>query len=306
MAMTFWVKISRLLGIATAALALWLASSTPAAAQAHACPSPGANEQVVGMTPSGPLCVYIDNMAPAAPSAPPRVTNRYASIAWHPDVDQVWVFGNYDAPNGAAPRAMAACQQAMGDGCRSLGEWRNAWVAIARDWSGYLHSGDGANAAAARQSVLNSCRGDQPLPCEIIGSYGAGERLRRPDFAVARKLYGAGAWVEDRQAPAGMRAWIATGHASADDATGAAVAACQRANPGSTCAFWAVSGNGLIQTFTGDGNPHALPERNAKRAAEAMKARCAARGERRCVPQAAYDSRKSGLFVHDFAAGASK
>ncbi len=290
---------------------LGLASIAPPAAAQYPCPSPGPNDQVVGEIDLGPglgkglMCVPRNN-GPAPPPAAPRIVNQHASIAWHPDVDQVWLEGNFDGPRGAQEKALAACQRAMGPGCVSIGEWANSTTAIARDWNGFLHSGWGVNGDAAKAAALANCGRDQPLPCEIVASYGAGKQRATPDLAKARKLYGAAAWVEDKRAPktAPGRAWIATGHPTLAAATGAAIAACQRANPGLTCIYWGVSGNGVIQTYTNDGRPNGLPERDAKRAVAAMKALCAPQ-KQTCRPQAVYDSRRPGLFVHDFATGSA-
>lgn len=58
--------------------------ASPAMAQ-HACPSPGPNEQVVGMHDGGPgigqlpLCDYRDQNQP--PPQAPRPTAKWASIA---------------------------------------------------------------------------------------------------------------------------------------------------------------------------------------------------------------------------------
>jgi hypothetical protein len=292
--------------IITALLAL-AGIALPAAAQ-YPCPSPGPNDQVVGEVDlggglgKGLMCVPRNN-GPAAPPAAPRIVNQYASIAGHPDVDDVWMEGNFDGPRGAQEKALAACQRAMGSGCVSFGEWANSTTAIARDWNGFLYGGWGVNGGAAKAAALANCGREQPLPCEIVGTYGAGKQRATPDLAKARKLYGAAAWVEDKRAPktASVRAWIATGHPTLAAATGAAVAACERANPGLTCAYWGVTGNGVIQTYTDRGVPNGLPERNAKRAAEAARKLCAKEGGA-CILQKAYDTRRPGLAVHDFAA----
>ena len=176
------------------------AVTSPAQAQ-HPCPAPGPNERIVGMHNPGPglasypICVWTNNgpSGPPAPAPPPRIISTYASIAMHPDVDGIWMEGNFDGPNGAEPKVMALCQQATGGGCVSVGEWQNSDMAIARDWNGYLTSGWGRNGNEARQSALNACRREQPTPCEIVGTYGSGRDNVRPRLPRDLKLYGAGA-----------------------------------------------------------------------------------------------------------------
>ena len=77
--------------------------------------------------------------------------------------------------------------------------------------------------------------------------------------------------------------------------------ACQQAT-GLTCVYWAVAGNGVVQTFASDQRNSALPERTGSRAVAAVNAWCRQQGMR-CRPQQAYDSRRSGLFVHNFETG---
>ena len=286
-----------------------LGIATPAAAQ-HPCPAPGPNERIVGTHNPGPgqasypICVWT-NSGPT-PSAPQRVVNTYAAIVWHHNVQGVWLEGNFSEPNVAEPRAMAACQRAMGDGCVSVGEWQNSDVAIARDWNGSLYSGWGRSGGEARQSALDGCKREQPLPCEVLGTYGSDRGRVQPSFPRDLKAYGAAASPQGPGAPnpspPSDRAWIATGHASEQDATAAAVAACQQANPGQTCLYFAVVANGVIQTFSSDKRHNALPERNAGRAVDAVRAVCSSR-QQRCRPQIAYDSRRPGLFVHNFETG---
>ncbi|HEV7228606.1 DUF4189 domain-containing protein [Brevundimonas sp.] len=283
-----------------------LGFAAPAAAQ-YPCPAPGPNDRVVGTHSPGPgllpypICVPANN-GPAPPPAPARAVDTYASIAWHPDVEDVWLEGNFDGPNGAVPKALEACRRAMGDGCQSIGEWSNSSMAIARDWNGYLHRGWGQDGGIAREAALEACRRDQPLPCEIVGTFGSGRQRAQPDMRRDRKLYGAGAWVEGLDRGQRTQAWIATGLLNENDAANAAIAACQEANPGLTCVYWAISGNGVVQTFMREDGPSALPERDERRALRAMREHCATLGVT-CRAQAAYDSRRRGLFVHDFGTG---
>jgi len=288
-------------------IGLGLFGFTSAAQAQYACPGDTPTDRMVGVhnpgngAPSHPICVP-RNDQPAAPAPPPRIVDTYASIAWHPDVEGVWLEGNFDGPNGAAPKAMEACQRAMGQGCQSIGEWSNSSMAIARDWNGYLHRGWGENAGIARRAALDACRRDQPIPCEIVGTFGSGRQRAQPDLRRDRKLYGAGAWVDGLNRADRTTAWIATGHLTEVAATDAAVLACQAANPGRSCVSWAVSGNGVVQTFMRDDGPSALPERDGRRAVQAMREFCASLGVS-CRAQAAYDTRRRGLFVHDFTTG---
>lgn len=281
------------------ALLLSVFASQPALAQyeAHPCPGgPGAGEVQVAVAHDGmPMCRRTE---PAAPPPPPRIYNLFGSIAWHPDADDVWMSGNWDGPISGQEEALAACNAAMGGGCSSIGEWQNSSMEVARDWNGSLWKGWGANGGTARKEALNVCRQDQPIPCEIIGTFSSGKRRHAPDPALARKRYGAGSWPED---PAlRSAAWIATGRASQSKATGAAVAACQQANGGKPCVYAAVTGNGVIQPFIAEaGWKSFLPGTSAKRAAETVKAYCSQK-RTNCTVQKSYDSRIVGDFVHRF------
>lgn len=283
-----------------AAWCLWGAS--PAAAQAYPCSGPGPGERMIGMTPGGngiapvPLCVRDGGGA----GAPVTYVDTVASIAWHAEAADVWVEGSYDGPNTAERVALQACNEAMGGGCSSIGEWKNSSMAILRDRQGYFYSAWLGDGGATRKKVMADCSAKQLLPCEQFGKYGAGTRRRWPGAGV-RKAFAAGAWVTASDAYDG-KLYVAGGAATADAATAAALKACADATR-QECNVTALSGNGIIQTYRmNGGDDTATVETSAKRARAAAELYCKQKKAESCVMQRQFDARTPGLFVHDFAA----
>ena len=81
---------------------------------------PGADEVQVGMSGGGngvgsvPMCAARLGGGSTSPAPAPTYYYIYGSIAWHPDVADVWMIGNYRSSNEAEREALAACQRAMG------------------------------------------------------------------------------------------------------------------------------------------------------------------------------------------------
>lgn len=300
-------RIGQVLAIALA----WCLWPAAAQAQGYACSGPGPGERVMGQLPGSNgqpgllLCVRDDNGGPPAP--PPAPINRYAGIAWHPDAADVWVDGNY--ANSAAPGergALAACTRAMGNGCTSAGGWWNSSTTIIRDKAGYFYrawAGEGGN---EREQVLAECSAKQPLPCEVFATIPAstGKRSPRGD---PRKYFVASAWVKGGVSDGyNSKLYVASGYRSGDEATSAAIKACSDATS-RACETNALSGNGFIQAYRMNGSEDsATSENSASRAKQAAQVNCKKLKGVTCELQALFDSRKPGLFVHDFAAGKAK
>lgn len=272
---------------------LWSGS---AHAQAFPC-SGGQGERMVGMSQGGgvapfPLCVS-DGEAPA-PQAP---ADSYAAIAWHPDAADIWVDGNYTGPNSAVPGALEMCNRVMGGGCTSTGEWWNSSMTVIRDRTGDFHRGWNGEGKAERRKALAECSAGQLLPCEVFATIRSSTDRRSPG-ASARKLYAASAW---RVGANGYdhKLYVASGYRSAEAATAAAVKSCSDATS-QVCQSNALSGNGFIQAYSTDDGESATPETTAKRAQEAAKLNCKMLKSKTCELQAIFDSRKPGLFVHEF------
>lgn len=303
--------IARLSGATIAALAaLFIATSlfVPSPAKAgYPCrcgPGPCPDEIKIGETSGGPgvapvaLCVPKQGPAPAV--APRPVKNVYGAIAWHPDVGDVWMSGNYDGPNAAPGDAMAACRAAMGGGCTSIGEWNNSSMTIIRNRYGELFNAWAGDGGRTRKAVLADCNAKQLLPCEVVGTFAASKQSHTPALSTARKLYAAAAWVKGTEGY-DSRLYIARGHRALADAEREALAACTKAT-GVPCGLLSYAGNGFIQTYA-IGNGHsATAETSAKRAAQAAGLQCK-RQKQACKLQTVYDSRTPGLIVHEFLAG---
>ncbi|MBJ7442496.1 MAG: DUF4189 domain-containing protein [Sphingopyxis sp.] len=293
------------------ALALgWCLWPTAAAAQAYTCPYAGPGERVVGMTTGGhgvapvPLCVRDDSgddggEAPAGPSAPAAT---HAVIVGHPDAADVWVEGNYTSANNPGDdMALAACNKAMGGGCGIADTWSNSTMTVIRDRNGIFRNGWMGEDGADHRKALADCSAKQLLPCEVFATIKASTSRRSPGASV-RKFYVASAWVtggvEDGY---NSRLYVASGYRNLDEATAAAIKACSDATS-RTCEANTFTGNGYIQAYRmNGGDDSATAENSPKRAKEAAQANCEKLKATSCELQAVFDSRKSGLFVHEFA-----
>lgn len=289
---------------------VWLLWPAQAHAQAFPC-SGGSNgagpgERMVGMSPGGPgnpsfpLCVR-DNSGggPVGPAAPRGPVNSHAAIAWHADAADVWIDGNYNGPNNIAERStLDACNKVMGGGCTGAGTWSNSSIAIIRDRSGDLFKGWLGEGAADRDRVLAECSAKQVLPCEVVTTIKSSTNRRSPG-ASARKLYAVSAWVAGTEGYDG-KLYIVSGHRDLATATAAAVKACTDATS-RTCETNAWTGNGFIQAYkVSDGGGGATAETTIPRARQAAQLNCKKQNSPSCALEAVFDSRKPGVFVHDF------
>lgn len=288
-------KVARVLLIGLACY-LW---PMQAQAQAYPCPGPGPGEHQVGNTQSGPgvasvpLCMRDEYAAPQAAPA-----SRYAAIAWHADAADIWVDGNYDGPGTAVRGALAMCNQVMGGGCTSTGEWSNSSMAIIRDKSGDFSNGWAGGGGAGRAKALADCSARQLLPCEVFATIRSGTNRRSPDASV-RKLYAASAWV-DGTVGEDHKLYVASGYRSLETATAAAIKACSKATS-RPCKMNAQTGNGFIQAYLlNGGDESATSENTAKRAQDAARANCKKQKNPACELQVLFDSREPGQFVHNF------
>lgn len=285
-----------------AAALLWM--PRPAAAQNYPCPGgPGPGEVQVGVSGGSHGVAAVPICAPAGGggggvSAP---SYSYGAIAWHPDADDVWMFGNWTGPNAAEQEALAACNQAMGGGCTSAGEWHNSSMTIVRDSQGQLYGGWNGEGGRMRKQALADCRARQRLPCEMVGSFGSSKRRYVPDLARARKIYAVAAWVLGEGYDG--RLYIAGGHSRLPDAQAAAIAACTKATS-RTCQVAATVGNGVLMAYDLGASTSVIAERTAKRARQAAEADCKER-RAKCKAHTVYDSRTPGVAVHDFNAAAN-
>lgn len=288
---------------------VWCLSLTSAEAQHYPCNGPGPGERLVGMAPNGPgvpptpLCARDDSGgAPEQPETPSD--GSFAAIAWHVDAADVWVDGNYSGANNIGEQgALDACNRVMGGGCTSAGTWSNSSIVIIRDKEGYFYRGWLGEGGADRDQVMAECSAKQLLPCEVFATIRASTNQRFPG-AKARKYFAASAWVVGGAADGyNAKLYVASGYRSADAASAAAIAACSKATS-LPCETNALTGNGFIQAYRLDGNnDSATTETSARRAKQAAQTNCKKQQSASCDLQALFDSRKAGLFVHDFDTG---
>jgi hypothetical protein len=284
----------------------WCLWPAQAQAQHYPCNGPGPGERLVGMAPGGPgvaptpLCARDDSGgAPAQPSAP---SESHAAIAWHVDAADVWVDGNYTGANNVAEQgALDACNRVMGSGCTSAGTWWNSSIVIIRDRNGYFYKAWAGEGGAERDKVMTDCSAKQLLPCESFATIRSSTNRRFPGPAV-RKFFAASAWVVGGASDGyNAKLYVASGYRNADAATAAAIKSCSEATS-RPCESNAMTGNGFIQTYRMNGSDDsATAETSAKRAQEAARVNCKKQKSATCELQAVFDSRKPGLFVHDFA-----
>ena len=301
--------ISRFVFALLAALTIAVLAPPQPAAAAFPCPQgPGPGEVQVGVSGGShgvaavPMCESTGGGDSG--NASPDYYYIYGAIAWHPDVGDVWMVGNYDAPYAAEREAMAACDRAMGGGCTSIGEWQNSSMAILRDRNGMLWNAWAGNGGADRKRILAECSAQQHVPCEVLATFSSSKRRHEPTLAATRKLYAVGAWVEGTEG-FDSRLYIASGQRDRAAAERLALDACTRATR-QRCEILALVGNGFIQTYRlGADDQSATVETSAKRAAQAARMNCKKR-KQPCALQRVYDSRTHGEFVHDFMAPASK
>ena len=303
-------KIGQLLAV-TLAWCLW---PTSAEAQVYPCSGqgPGPGERAVGSAPPPPnspqgtppllLCTRDGGGMPAPyPSGP---TNSHAAIGWHPDVADIWVDGNYI--NGAwAPKKEVVwmCNNMMGAlaaGCEVATSWSNSSMTVFRDKEGYFYAGWNGEGGADRKRVLAECSAKQLLPCEVFATVRSSSGKKEPKPG-ARKLYAAAAAVKGRDGYDG-KLYIVSGFQTASGVSAAAQKACSDMAK-RPCETRALSGNGFIQAYRlNDNDDRATAETSAKRAKQAAELDCKQQ-RATCKLQASFDSRKPGLFVHDFATG---
>jgi Domain of unknown function (DUF4189) len=275
-------------------------------AQTFVCPNgPGPGEVQVGTTGGSggiaviPICASDGRTSPEdAPD--PTPSDSHAVLVWHPNAADVWVAGNYVYKDNVGESvALNACNKVMSGGCTKGDKWWNSSITIIRDHEGYFINAwerEGSN------KQLSECSAKQLLPCEVFAKIKSSTSNRSPGASV-RKYFAVATWVKGDEGYNG-KLYVASGYRSADEATAAALKACGDATS-RPCAANALSGNGFIQAYRVDSNHSTTSENSSKRAKEAAQAGCKKFKAKLCTLQAQFDSRKSGLFVHDFAASKS-
>jgi hypothetical protein len=283
----------------TVAFFTGLIGTTPAGAQS--CPAgttynPGGPG---GAQPCIPISDYSGGSSPAPSSSG---SNSYAAIARHPDAADIWADGNYSgAYNDAEANSIEMCNRVMGGGCTTGGKWWDSSMKILRDSHGDFHNMWMGGDAAQRKQAMAECSAKQLLPCEVFATIRSSTDIRNPG-AEARKYYAASAWViGNKSSGYNNKLYVASGHRSYEAALAAATKACSDATS-RKCEINTWSGNGFIQAFRMDSSEYGIAETSAERAKQAAQLNCKQQKSKKCDLQAVFDSRKSGLFVHDFAA----
>jgi len=303
--MTGSINKRRIVQMLTVAFA-WCLWPTAAQAQVPCTGAPG--EQRVGTSQQGgsapiPLCIPGSSGGGSAPAPGSSVSESHAAIARHLDAADIWADGNYTGPNNdAEANSIEMCNRVMGGGCETGGSWRNSSMKILRDSHGDFHNMWMGGDAAQRKQAMAECSAKQLLPCEEFATIRSSTDRRNPG-AEARKYYAVSAWVVGNKSSGyNNKLYVASGHRSYDAASAAAIKACSDATS-RKCEINTWSGNGFIQAFRQDSSDSGIEETSAQRAKQAAQMDCKRQKSKKCELQALFDSRKSGLFVHDFAAG---
>lgn len=297
----------------------------PAAAQ-YVCSGNEPGQRVVGMSQGGngvapmPLCVDDVSTAPRngppVPKAPPgpRMMWRdsYMTLVWHADASDGWIATGFGSSKSAETAALDACTQAMGEGCTVGTGVRNGSLALARDEDGGLWESVGESVLAARQATLKSCREGGYKHCEIIRFAIATPWLETVDgpsmgdpMVLApqgdfRRNYGSVAWIDSKtvDGPWGTTVWVSTGRHKAEDSSGAAVDACEKASGQHCVAARTVSGGAITIATDTTGALHIGSSADYKTAEKDAESRCKeARTE--CTVTATYEVRQFGNWTHD-------
>ncbi|MEQ1540197.1 MAG: DUF4189 domain-containing protein [Sphingorhabdus sp.] len=239
-----------------------------------------------------------------------RIPNGYFSHAvmvWHPDVANVWVDGGFvfnasssdsdkEADRSKGTRALAECNKMMGSGCVVAWEWWDSEIVV-------FHHRDGTFSMSPMsdyQRAQTECSATQVLECAGFKVHASETRLLND---TARRYYAVAAWVVGSVTDNNL--YVATGHRSWGDANAAAMKACNDATS-HKCEIATWNSSGYIQAYRmGNSDAHsfsfgATAETTAERAKEAAQALCKEHNNAICELQVTFDSKKPGLFVHDF------
>lgn len=244
---------------------------------------------------------------PSEPASAETVPVPRAAAAYHPDVLDVWVAGVKGGlrvvGEDVEERALAACNKAMGSGCKPMTSWRgpSSILAIVRSNDGGMAYAAGPTRQSAIAAAQDLCEPAFGLACDVLGVFPASTASYSPKLSSARKVFAAGAVA---QGAAGNQAiWISSGHATIDRAREAAVAACQSHN-GVVCSVVVSVGNGVLQTFTaGSGSYGTMAATSVARAREAIRNMCAERQVGPCTPGQSYTTAGKATFGHEYKTG---
>ncbi|HET6432650.1 DUF4189 domain-containing protein [Dyella sp.] len=297
----------------------------PAVAQ-YACSGNQPGQRVVGMSQGGngvapvPLCVDDPStlpqyQAPAyeAPPGPQMVwMDNYMTMAWHADASDGWIATGFGSFQAAEAAAVGACAQAMGDGCTVGTGVRNGGLALVRDEDGALWENVGDSVAAAKRVTLKSCREGGGKHCgiirtafahpwlEAVGGLSLGQPIILAPEGDFRRKYGSVAWIDSKAigGPWGSTVWVSTGRHKAEDASSAAVNACEKASGQQCVAARTVSGGAITIATDTTRALHVGSSAVYKTAAKDAESRCK-EAKVECTVTATYDVQQVGDWTHD-------
>lgn len=185
--------------------------------------------------------------------------------------------------------ALRECKMVMGEGCTGDG-WRNSSITIIRD-----HNGDFYNSweSEGRKKVLNECFGKAVTAVRSVRQNQVEHQQAIAGFANILPT----AWVKGDEGY-DNKLYVASGYRTADEAIEAAVKG-YVSQPHANAKLTHGRGMDLSKPIALTATT-ATSENSSNRAKEAAQAGCKKFKAKSCILQAQYDSRTSGLFVHDY------
>jgi hypothetical protein len=171
------------------------------------------------------------------------------SVVTHPDTTEIWVTRGFLDPDEGSQRAIAACTEAMGEGCLAADSWSNtATISVVSDTAGNLFVKGAASGLGAIWDARSEC-GKYSEGCHKIASIDNSRSEKSLDFPatpVQRRLFGAVARIKGTPPEKwDDAAWIVTGKNGFMAAEQMALANC-RNDSGMDCDLRVSVGNGLI------------------------------------------------------------
>ncbi len=245
------ISLRQLMALATLVMGGMVA--TPAAAQVGPCNGiPGQVVVHVDYSTGSPipLCNYAQQAQqqqqqtyapPSRPPEPMMQNSNFAAIVFHPDSRQTWIGKDFRRKARAESETLAACNEAMGGGCKPFATVWNTYFVVASEPYGTLLYGYGNSRKAAAADLKKACTANKLNDCTIIQEDMVPAFLdfagvidpTRPSLIEPkgdfRRRWAAAAMSEGETPyrPDGDRMWIQGGFLSKVEAEKAVIKACE-------------------------------------------------------------------------------
>jgi len=273
-------------------------------AQTYPCAGPGPGEIMVGMAPGGPgvapqpMCQQV-SQGSGGQQAAARLPDVYMSVIWHPDTPEVWVAKGFLSGDESEKRALDACADAMGEGCKVGTTWYNdATIVVVNDLVGNVFIYGAATSREAKNGADADCEkfSTECRRAKTIKNSFSREELDFPSGPIARRTFGAVARPKGKiEGKWDDSAWIATGAPGYRVAEETALSQCHK-DSGFECDVRVSAGNGLIARVVDDkGHVYWWDVPSDRALDKAIKASCDK--QRTCRVVDTFDVRKPGVEI---------